>query len=458
MKKILPLRKSFINQIAASILIASFSVSGYAQTEEVKETKEKDKKESGKIDATDKSTAAIKYRRSSLHTMIIEDAKLPKINIILSTFNEAPFPDKYNDHTVEGKSFNLYNYKDTNAVAAGEELSKKEQKAADKDMSPEINKYFADSKTANKIIAKWFNRKDNGAFDMSLIEERGMYDASAQDISVASSTARGDAMLADAGEELLPNTFVVVNYSKFVSNEPIALAIKNSTYAIAATKPGALKAVAEKAADVLYNKTKDGYSVWTTAYLYQINWNDSTSAVFYQNYWMDDSKIDPAKKEAFDNGDLFKLELLGFQKASILISGLGSNAKDEDMIIKNATLKSIDAVYAKLQRKFEKFRTKTPLTSVEPVLAAKIGLKEGVENGDKYEVLEQTVDELGKVNYKRKGVITVEKNKIWNNKFAPGEEPVDEEGNPIKLDYNLDYTSFKGGKGYYPGMLIRQIN
>ena len=463
MKKLLPIRKSFINQAVVTVLVAGFSVSTYAQKEEKvkKEKTEKapeEKKESGKIDATDKSTAAIKYRRSSLHTMIIEDAKLPKIDIILRTFNEAPFPDKYNDHTIDGKSFNLYDYKDTTAVVTGEELSKKEQKAADKDMSPEINKYFADSKTANKIIAKWFSRKENGAFDMSLIEERGMYDASAQDIAVASSTARGDAMLADAGEELLPNTFVVVNYSKFVSNEPIALAIKNSTYALAATKPGAFKEIAEKAADVLYNKTKDGYSVWTTAYLYQINWNDSTSAVFYQNYWMDDSKIDPAKKEAFEKGDLFKLELLGFQKASILISGLGANAKDEDMIIKNATLKSIDAVYAKLQRKFEKFRTKTPLTSVEPVLAAKIGLKEGVENGDKYEVLEQTVDELGKVNYKRKGVITVEKNKIWNNKFAPGEEPVDEEGNPIKLEYTLDFTSFKGGKGYYPGMLIRQIN
>jgi len=446
MKKNSLMKKSFITQVVAAILVVSSSISAQAQTEDTK-----DKKETGKIDASDKSSAAIKYRRSSLHTMIIEDAKLPKIDIILSTFNEAPFPDKYNDHTVEGKSFNLANFVVEQEVTEGEKAKKE-----DKDLSPAINKYFTENKTANKIIAKWFNRKDNGAFDMSLIEERGMYDASAQDISVASSTARGDAMLADAGEELLPNTFVVVNYSKFVSNEAAALAIKTTAYAVASTK-GALKVPMEKAADMLYEKTRHGYSVWTTAYLYQINWNDSTSAVFYQNYWMDDSKIDPAKKEAFDNGDLFKLELLGFQKASILISGLGSNAKDENMIIKNATLKSIDAVYAKLQRKFEKFRTKTPLTGVDP-LTAKIGLKEGVENGDKYEVLEQTIDELGKVQYKRKGVITVEKNKIWNNKFAPGEEPVDEEGNPIKSDYTLDYTSFKGGKGYYPGMLIRQIN
>ena len=438
--------KTFINLSLITFSVACITQVSFAQTEVVKE-----KKESGKIDATDKSTAAIKYRRSSLHTMIIEDAKLPKIDLILQTFNEAPFPDKYNNHTIGEKSFDIAKYQ-----ALIDTTITDEKKKEDKDLSPAINKYFADNKIGNKIIAKWFSRKDNGAFNMSLIEERGMYDASAQDISVASSTARGDAMLADAGEELLPNTFVVVNYSKFVSNEVAALAIKNTAYYIAASK-GAFQVPLEKAADMLYEKTRKGYSVWTTAYLYQINWNDSTSAVFYQNYWMDDSKIDPAKKAAFDNSDLFKLELLGFQKASILVSGLGKDAKDEEMIIKRATLKSIDAVYAKLQRKFEKFRTKTPLTSIEP-LAAKIGMKEGVENGDKYEVMEQSITAEGKIEYKRKGVISVEKNKIWDNRFAPGEEPVDEEGNPIKLDYSMDYTTFKGGKGYYPGMLIRQIN
>src|SRR5690606_15555822 len=153
--------------------------------------------------------------------------------------------------------------------------------------------------------------------------------------------------------------------------------------------------------------------------------NDSTSAVFYQNYWMDDNSVDPAKKEAFDNSNLFKMNLIGYQKTSALISGLGKNADSEVNIIKNATLKSIDAVYAKLQRKFEKFRTKTPLVSADP-LAAKIGMKEGLEKGDKYEVLEQNVGADGKIVYKRKGVITVEKDKIMDNRYRKGQEPLDE--------------------------------
>ena len=85
-------------------------------------------------------------------------------------------------------------------------------------------------------------------------------------------------------------------------------------------------------------------------------------------------------------------------------------------------------------------------------------MKEGLEKGDKYEVLEQSTDAEGKISYKRKGVITVEKGKIMDNRYAAGEEPLDEEGNPIAPENTLEFTTFKGGKGYYPGMLIRQIN
>jgi len=193
--------------------------------EKVKKEKapKEEKVETAKIGVADKNAGAVKYRRSSLHTMIIEDAKLPKFDIILKTFNEAEFPDKYNNHTVGDKTFNLEQYYVGHPESAdGEKVSKKEEK----DLSPSINKYFADNKIANKIVAKWFNRSADGAFDMSLIGERGSYDASAQDAAKALSTERGTSMLADAGEELIPNTFVVVNYSKFVENEPIARAIK----------------------------------------------------------------------------------------------------------------------------------------------------------------------------------------------------------------------------------------
>jgi hypothetical protein len=448
--------KHFIKAIPVFLLLLS-NVSFAQDTEVKEETKEKEKKEkvekdSGKIGIDDKKAQTVKYRRSSLHTMIIEDEKLPKKDVLLTTFNEAPFPDKYNDHSIAEKSFNIKDYIIEKPVVEGEKAEKE-----DKDLSPAINEYFVKNKVANKIVAKWFDRSEAGGFKMDLIGERGLYDASAQSAAVASGTERGTSMLADAGEELIPSTFVVVNYSKFVSNEVAAKAALAIAKSAAMKLPAMAQKIAIKGAEAAYEKAKEGYSVWTTAYLYQLVWNDSTSAVFYQSLWMDDANIDPAKKEAFDNTDLFQLKLLGFQKASAFISGMGKNAQDEDMIIKNATLKSIDAVYAKLQRKFEPFRTKTPLISGVPI-GAKIGLKEGLEGGDKYEVLEQIADAEGKISYKRKGVISVDKKNIWDNRYAVGEEPLDEEGNPIKPENDLEYTIFKGGKNYYPGMLIRQIN
>lgn len=81
-------------------------------------------------------------------------------------------------------------------------------------------------------------------------------------------------------------------------------------------------------------------------------------------------------------------------------------------------------------------------------------MKEGLEPNDKYEVLEQVMDENGKISYKRKSVIRVKKGMIWDNTYVP-EDVNEEEIN--KQDINE--THFIGSKaGLYPGMLIRQIN
>ena len=428
----------------------------YAQ-EEVKEKKEKKVKEgkdSGKIAKSDKNSDIVKYRRSSLHTMIIEDAKLPRIDLILKTFNAAPVPDKYNDHTIENKLITIAG-PDTSAAAliAESKKSKKEKKAEDKDMSPEITQFFSDNKVANRMMAKWFNRSPKGGFNMNLIGERGMYDASAQDAAVANSTERGTAMLADAGEDLIGNSFIVVHHTKFVSNEVAAKVIYEIAVA-RANKMGKLGESIKEIATVVYEKARQGYSVKTTAYLYQLQFTDSIAAVFYQNMWMDDSSIDAAKKKMFDNTDLFQLKLLGFEKAKALVTGLSKDSQGEEAIVQKATIKSIDAVYGKLQRKFEAFRTKTPMVSADPI-GAKIGLKEGVQKGDKYEVLEKQIGADGKVKWKRKGTVTIDKKNIWDNVSEEGD--LDEDGNPIKKQ-DIKFTHFKGKGKYYPGMLLRQIN
>ena len=408
----------------------------------------------------DKSTE-IKYRRSSLHTILLE-TEFPKKDTVIQAYYSTPFPDKYNNHTIGKKSFNPQEFlvSDEEIKAAGIKKTETDIEAGNfPEIQLIIENYFEKEKIAQKMIGKWFDRDSVGAFSMGLIGERGMYNASDMEAKIAKGTVRGSSSLADAGEELIKNTFVVVSKLKFVSNEHVAAGIREVTRATANEMTNDfVKQAALIAADAVYEKTKEGYSVWTTAFLYQLEWNDSTAAVFYNDMWVDKSMLDSSKIAAFDKTNLFKLEFIGKQKASSLVTfslKKGEGNRTDAQVIKLATSRNIEAVFAKLQKKYDVFKTKTPLYTGYPI-TAKVGMKEGLEGGEKFEVLEQMINQkTGLTEYTRKGVVKVDKKLIWDNRFNAGEdskgETLDKDGKPITV------TSFKGGKKYYSGMLIRQL-
>lgn len=447
------------------------------------------------------SEEASAYRRSSLHTILLDYGNFLKKDLVIKSYNLAPFPEKYNDHRLDENTFDPTVYmlskeelkamKEAEKAEAKEakENGEKKEKNGDKEKNAEkkfpdaIEKYFSDKKIANQMVAKWFNRQDDGAFDMSLIHERGSYDATEMEAQIAKGSIRGLASLKDAGEELIKNTFVVVNKMNFVENEPIAYAAKEIAIAAASKLPSLGQVAAEAAAEAAYLATKDGYSVWTTSYLYQLEWNDEIANEFYMNMWMDKSNIDAAVKERFDTTSIFKLNYIGFQKAkSVVLLGIG---KSPEVIIGQAAIRNVDKGYTKLQKEYDVFKTKTPIYSTDPVIA-KIGLKEGVENGDKYEVLEMVLNQkTGLTEYKAVGVVKVDGSNIWDNRYYMGEEDqaavealaeegeeelkAAEEGEDDKKkskskeeepegNRNLDGTHFKGGgKKIMAGMLLRQV-
>lgn len=378
------------------------------------------------------------YRRSSLFTLMVTDENRQFADVIQDAFTNAPIPDKFNDHNIDGRTVEkVYDGSLSNA-----EL-KEAQKVA-------IGEYFTKNSVAKAVVAKWFNRSEKGGFDMSLISERGSYNATELDVKIAKSSERGLALLADAGEELIKNTFVVVNDFKYISKEEVAQTAKKGLALAGGLmgKSGLGSKLAGKALDV----AGKGYVIKTTSHLYKLVWNDEVAATFYNDYWTDDANLDEAKKQAFEDSNIFTVELVGTEVAWADLQSTIFTKKSEEELVAIATVKAVDAVIAKLQRKYEVFRTKTPLLSGDP-LSAKIGLKEGLEGGDKYEVLEQTIDKNGKTVYKRQGVIKVDKKQIWDNRFMAAEEREAKGEGEVK-----EYTLFKGGKNFYAGMLIRQIN
>ncbi len=365
----------------------------------------------GKVrDAIDNSLADIKYRRSSLYTIMINNPTRLYNNEIKDIFGNTPLSEKFNDHNI-----GPYLINDESIIS---------------DQSFIITAYLKKNNVAKKLIEKWFNRSNAGVFNMDLIASRGEYNSSTYDKLIASSSQRGNALLADAGEDLIGNTFVVVYDLKYIQE---SLSLKGAALGVV-LGPG------------------KGYSVKTTSYLYRLVWNDSIADVFYNNYWVDENYPNQNKIQAFDKSNLFQLRYVGKEEAKTLVHASVYSFKSIEYLIKKAAGKAIDSGIAKLQRKFEEFRTKTSLFSVDPLTAA-IGLKEDLKAGDKYEVLEQYIDLNGKTQFKRKGIIKVKKDMIWDNTVDFDEET----DTPQKQ--TIDKTYFVGASGLYsPGMLIKQIN
>ena len=376
-----------------------------------------------------------KYRRSSLHTILIESSGFPKKDQVINAYYGAPFPDKYDNHNIGAKSFNPAKYT-TDTVDS---------------QTPEvIEKYFKDEQIAKKMVAKWFNRQADGSFDYELIGTRGAFNASFLDTKTAAASSDGKALLATAGFELINNTFVVVSTMKFVENEPIARGIRDAAILALNNANEMVRTIGVKVAEKAYEKGKEGYSVWTTSYLYKLKWTPEVEGTFYQDMYGDKTSITPAMKAKFDsNTDLFQMEFVGSQKATTLVTFSLKEKRTEDQIINLSVTRNIEKVFAKLQKNYDVFKPKVPLYTGEPI-TAKIGMKEGLEGGDKFEVLEAVMDQkTGKIEYKSIGTIKVDGDKIWDNRFNLGDE--------APAEGAVDRTTFKGGKKFYPGLLIRQL-
>jgi hypothetical protein len=376
-----------------------------------------------------------KYRRSSLHTILIESSGFPKKDQVINAYYGAPFPDKYDNHNIGAKSFNPAKYSTDTVDSKTPEV---------------IEKYFKDEQIAKKMVAKWFNRQADGSFDYSLVSERGAFNASFLDSKTAAASSDGKALLATAGFELINNTFVVVSKMKFVENEPIARGIRDAAILALNNANGLVKAAGVKLAELAYNKGKEGYSVWTTSYLYKLKWTPEVEGSFYQEMYGEKGTITPAMKAKFDsNTDLFQMEYVGAQKSTTLVTFSLKVKRTEEQIINLSVTRNIEKVFAKLQKNYDVFKPKVPLYTGEPI-TAKIGMKEGLEGGDKFEVLEAVMDQkTGKIEYKSIGTIKVDGDKIWDNRFNLGDE--------APAEGAVDRTTFKGGKKFYPGLLIRQL-
>jgi len=392
------------------------------------------------------------FIRSSLHMVMIEDFNFNNGPLVKNSFEKYPFPEGvYNNHNVNQKYLDLTQYILTpeEEIQYGVNKSKGGKLLSDvatassagivQDNSKveyQLLKFINQKKFAHELLKKWFNIKEDGSFNQDYVAEMINLQLTEEQKKAYSLAASASSEQDKNREYLIDNTYIVFNRMNFVSNEVVALPIYEKSKSKANELSGIKQTLALKAAESVYNKTKEGYSVWTTGWLFDFKWDKLDLSNFKKA--IVSGKIDFEKFYETN----FSLNFLGTEKATSLVTfslKKGEANRSESEIIELSTNRNIDKVLVKLQRGYEQFMPVFPIQSEKPI-GAYLGMKEGLEGGEVFEFIEEQDDGT----YKTSGSIKVDKKKIWDNRYGSSEKK------------GMTYFKGKLPKNLGKGTLIRQ--
>lgn len=375
-----------------------------------------------------------KYYRNSIYSILVNHTEQKFSDEIRSQFMNIPVPDQYYDHNLNVRVINVSkkdNYQDS------------------------ITSFINNNNIASRMVAKWFDRDIyTGECNIDLVKDRSVYNASEVDRELASRSARGMAMLADMGDELIGRSFLLVNEIRYVDKSEASAAVGAGLKILGSIAGAffgsAVSDLADTAGDMI--ASIKGFKVKIVTHLYQLNWDDETAGTFYQVHYSDKPNVQKCK--AFDaDRNKYKLNYVGSVESSgSTTSFLGINEDQPLLMVRKACQRALDENVSDLQSKYDQFKVKSPVVEVkENHIMAPIGLKEGITAKSKYEVLEAQ-EKDGRTIYKRIAVVRPVDTRIWDNRFMAAEEKA----------YGADFgaTAFvkvSGGE-ILPGHLLRQID
>lgn len=431
---------------------------------------------SATINAQDKD---VKYRRSTLYTIKLDkqkakaDAYKEATAIMEATYDTLSLPNVYNNFNLNTRHIQFEKLADVTEEEIAQYGSQKKGVAglksfgkglassaasiatgsdvqiatgpSEEEYVAKLMKWFEADKTANKLVAKWHNKKGadpakaNWDTNLELLAELGMAGMSEEEKDEII-TAGGSVMSAakDNEPDVVPNTFVVVHRYSFVSGEEIfkeASAPLVSKLQLASNP--LIAAGIQKGIDALQKKFT-GYFVRCYAYLFQLEYSQEDYIGFYENYFGGKGE----KGANYVNAN-YKLKYIGKS------SGRAKARKaDDGKVVRVAMARATDKCYRDLQNDNPDFRPMVPLHEEDGKLVAYIGTKEGVTEKSVFDVLAKEMTKEGRITFKKVGSLKVEKGCVWDNQAGAGDAAEDDgDDDEVKGDASLTYTTFKGKPG-----------
>lgn len=373
-----------------------------------------------------------KYHKGSLYSLMLKHDNQEYCKEIVETFCKIPVQDNFYEFNLSKRVFKA-------GVLEESDTTKSDNQ------KPHIDKLLRANAIGRRLVAKWFNQDKNGAFNVNQILQKGYYNVNALDIQGAlMSYKTQEGVIYDAGEELIGNTYILVNDIRYGDKRNAKEKRMSAALALSAF----LGPVGLFAGAMAANQYA-GFDVTVTSYLYRLDWTKDISDGFYSAYYTD--AVDMEKKEAFKKeNDLFTVSYVGCQTVHSSNSNY-QGVNNRETQIRLVCTRAIDKAIAQLQKEHPEFRVRTPLVSSSPI-TAHVGLREDVTENSRFEVLEVGETTDGRTTYKRVAIIKPKKGKIWDNRYMAEFE--EHEGG------NLKSTEFElvSGSVSKTSCLIREID
>ena len=386
--------------------------------------------------------ATKEYQRPSLH-MVLMNTDEPTSDLVAdlmptvsASWDNYEIPVLYNDWEIAFKEMNagkpkggimelVTKYPDPSVFASMsiDQLKELKELLSGKQYAQDLRNRCDEQGNviAHQLLAKWFNITPEGGCDMDSLIKYACYSATqaASNSAVEMGQSAFFEMFSQLSDPTIANTYVSFSKVAFYANEPIELFNKNLSLQIInmtinnAMAQMAAKAIAEKA----YETTKEGYRAYTTTLLYKLKWNDSI-----KNALMDIMTLDPATLHGTIDYQkfqemTFEMEYLGSDNCHTIVR-LNKESKGmtkEDMV-RLCIHKNLNKQIVNLQNQYEEFKPMVPILEVNSkYILADMGTKEGVEEGDAFDILSPVTDKKGITTYKWIGTVKVKKGAIWDN-------------------------------------------
>lgn len=304
-----------------------------------------------------------KYYRNSISILLLE---LPEDNkyrtFVEREIDNSIIPPKFFDNRVFPRT-----------VPFDKSLRKINDSTDLKGLQQRIRNQLVKEKYGKKVINSWFDRQDDGFFNLNTFCKRSLYSASDRDIILANASVRGERYLFDLATKLIDRNYILVFHFEDIKTKEEKYAVSQTLYA---------------------NRDAKGFEGKVYGFLFKIEFPQTLQEDFFQKCWIDESTNKDSidfKKQVYETfspnivcDTILCITSAGLEKSK---DGQTGDATSSSKLFQYFVNNSIQGIIDQIEVSKREFQVTAPIVETNPI-KMKIGTKEDLLFDQRYYVYE----------------------------------------------------------------------